>query len=605
MPAVPLAQARSPTAEKMAQAYDFALDKIGLDYHSFPVWSEYVAFLKAAEAVGSYAENQKISAIRKVYQRGVVTPMNNVEILWKDYMTFENSINPIIAEKMSMEYTRDHINAKRVAREMENEIRGLNRNFPSVPPTGSPEEQKQISAWKKYIAWEKGNPLRTEDMSLWTRRVTYAFEQCLLCLGHHPDVWHEYAVFLQEAAQLMTDKGDVNGAKLISDDIATVFERATQGPMRRCMLIYFAYADFEETRMSNEKVHKIYSSLIDVEDIDPTLGYIQYMKFARRAEGIQSARKVFKKAREDKRSRHHMYVSAALTEYYCSKNKEVAFKVFELGLKKFGDSTQYILCYIDYLSHLNEDNNTRVLFERVLSSGMLDELSSVEVWNRFMEFECNIGDLTSIVKVEKRRTAILHQLREYEGKETALLVDRYRFLDLYPCSRQELRAIGYQPRFSTTSSAAAVGSGAADCVPGDDEKKLPRPDFAQMVPYKPKQYWVPGEHPIPGGGFPLPPAAYALCQMMPPPRCFHGPFVGVDALLAIFEKLELPDSAPEPGGANGQSASQFEMAKSIHWIVDRDSDKRVRKRANDSDDDDMQAPPANDIYRQRQQKRVK
>ena len=77
------------------------------------------------------------------------------------------------------------------------------------------------------------------------------------------------------------------------------------------------------------------------------------MKFARRAEGIQSARKVFKKAREDKRSRHHVFVAAALMEYYCSKNKEVAFKVFELGLKKFGDNTQYILSYIDYLSHLN------------------------------------------------------------------------------------------------------------------------------------------------------------------------------------------------------------------------------------------------------------
>ena len=70
--------------------------------------------------------------------------MNHVEILWKDYMIFENGINPIIAEKMSMEHTRDHINAKRVAREMENEIRGFNRNYPSVPPTGSPEELKQV-----------------------------------------------------------------------------------------------------------------------------------------------------------------------------------------------------------------------------------------------------------------------------------------------------------------------------------------------------------------------------------------------------------------------------------------------------------------------------
>lgn len=91
----------------------------------------------------------------------------------------------------------------------------------------------------------------------------------------------------------------------------------------------------------------------------------------------------------------------------------MAFKIFELGLKKYGDIPEYILAYIDYLSHLNgtspvntppksltgffdyprrdgtlkclnfafllpptEDNNTRVLFERVLTSGSLSQEKS-------------------------------------------------------------------------------------------------------------------------------------------------------------------------------------------------------------------------------------
>jgi cleavage stimulation factor subunit 3 len=77
------------------------------------------------------------------------------------------------------------------------------------------------------------------------------------------------------------------------------------------------------------------------------------MKFARRAEGIKSARTVFKRAREDVRSRFHVFVAAALMEYYCSKDKNIAFRIFELGLKKFSDNPEYILCYVDYLSHLN------------------------------------------------------------------------------------------------------------------------------------------------------------------------------------------------------------------------------------------------------------
>ena len=116
--------------------------------------------------------------------------------------------------------------------------------------------------------------------------------------------------------------------------------------------------------------------------------------------GIKAGRAVFKKAREDTRSKHHVFVAAALMEYYCSKDKQVgrtfygvfvtmciifcsddilifspfrssqvAFKIFELGLKKYSDNAEFILSYIDYLSHLNEENNTRVLFEKVLSSG--------------------------------------------------------------------------------------------------------------------------------------------------------------------------------------------------------------------------------------------
>lgn len=51
-----------------------------------------------------------------------------------------------------------------------------------------------------------------------------------------------------------------------------------------------------------------------------------------------------------------------------------------------------------------------MLFERVLSSGGLTPQLSVEVWNKFLEFESNVGDLSSIVKVERRRSAILENV---------------------------------------------------------------------------------------------------------------------------------------------------------------------------------------------------
>ena len=58
-------------------------------------------------------------------------------------------------------------------------------------------------------------------------------------------------------------------------------------------------------------------------------------------------------AREDNRSSWHVYVAAALMEYYCTKDRKIAANVFELGFKKFKDNEDYILAYIDYLSHQN------------------------------------------------------------------------------------------------------------------------------------------------------------------------------------------------------------------------------------------------------------
>lgn len=46
----------------------------------------------------------------------------------------------------------------------------------------------------------------------------------------------------------------------------------------------------------------------------------------------------------------------------------ISCKIFELGLKRFLHEAPFILAYIDFLGHLNEENNIRVLFERVLSS---------------------------------------------------------------------------------------------------------------------------------------------------------------------------------------------------------------------------------------------
>lgn len=35
----------------------------------------------------------------------------------------------------------------------------------------------------------------------------FAYEQCLLCLGHHPDIWYEAASYLDHASKILVEKG--------------------------------------------------------------------------------------------------------------------------------------------------------------------------------------------------------------------------------------------------------------------------------------------------------------------------------------------------------------------------------------------------------------
>lgn len=60
---------------------------------------------------------------------------------------------------------------------------------------------------------------------------------------------------------------------------------------------------------------------------------------------------------------------------------------------------------------------------------------------------------------------------------------------------------------------------------------------------------------------------------------------------------------------NGGDVRLFDMAKSVHWIVEDGGvggiKRRKRRGFDGSDDEDLPMPPSNDIYRQRQQKRVK
>ncbi|MCO5608015.1 hypothetical protein L7F22_062218 [Adiantum nelumboides] len=416
--------------DETKKAFDFMLGHIGMDIGAGAVWMEYIAFLKATPASLPQEESQRMTAVRKAYQRAVLVPIHLVEQLWKDYENFENSVSRTLAKSLLAEYQPKHFSARAVYRERKKLCERIDSSMLAVPPTGSVKEEQQCSAWKQLLAFEKGNPQMLDPTSL-TKRVAFTFEQCLMYLYHYPEIWCDYASWHAQ-----------NG----SPETATVvFQRALKALPDKTLL-HYAFAEFEETRGNIQEAKKIYKNLVKNTATASSLAHIQFIRFVQRMEGTESALKALVEARKSPLCTYHVYVASAMMVLCIEKDQKIARDIFEMGLKKYIHEPAYVLEYADFLCRLNDDQNVRALFERALS--VLPPEESVEVWNRFVLFEQTYGDLSSMLKVQQRRKDALMQFGD-EGAasiEHSLqqLISRYRYLDLWPCSAQDLDHLARQ-----------------------------------------------------------------------------------------------------------------------------------------------------------------
>lgn len=88
-----------------------------------------------------------------------------------------------------------------------------------------------------------------------------------------------------------------------------------------------------------------------------TVVWIMYLRFARRAEGIKSARGIFGKARKSAQLTWHIFEASAMMEYHSSKDSALAIRIFELGLKRFPEEPDFVTKYLQFLININDDNS--------------------------------------------------------------------------------------------------------------------------------------------------------------------------------------------------------------------------------------------------------
>ncbi|CAN1754343.1 Cleavage stimulation factor subunit 77 [Linum perenne] len=123
--------------EETRKAFDFMLSHVGSDIASGPLWLEYITFLKSLPGQQPQEESQRMTALRKIYQRAIVTPIHHVEQLWREYEIFENSVNRQLAKGLISEYQSKYNSARAVYRERKKYVDEIDWNMLAVPPTGS------------------------------------------------------------------------------------------------------------------------------------------------------------------------------------------------------------------------------------------------------------------------------------------------------------------------------------------------------------------------------------------------------------------------------------------------------------------------------------
>jgi hypothetical protein len=68
-------------------------------------------------------------------------------------------------------------------------------------------------------------------------------------------------------------------------------------------------------------------------------------------------RLIFKRARSSNYTTYHVVVASAWLEYFCYKETDIASRIFSVFAAKYGTEPGFVLQYVDYLEHLNDDNS--------------------------------------------------------------------------------------------------------------------------------------------------------------------------------------------------------------------------------------------------------
>ncbi|KAL3493807.1 hypothetical protein BJX62DRAFT_199555 [Aspergillus germanicus] len=250
----------------ISSAYDLAIKHIGMDKDSGSIWTDYIQFIRSgpgAAGGSGWQDQQKMDLLRKAYQRAICVPMQALNTLWKEYDQFEMGLNKLTGRKFLQEHSPAYMTARSSFVEIQNITRDLNRTtFPRLPPVpgseGDTEFLQQAEIWKRWLSWEKGDPLvlKEEDLVAYKTRVVYVYKQALMALRFLPEIWFEAAEFCflndmeAEGTEFLK-----NGAEANPESCLLAFKRADR--------LEITSESEQDSAKRGAKVREPYDKLLD------------------------------------------------------------------------------------------------------------------------------------------------------------------------------------------------------------------------------------------------------------------------------------------------------------------------------------------------------
>uniref|UniRef100_A0A7S2R7B3 Suppressor of forked domain-containing protein n=1 Tax=Mucochytrium quahogii TaxID=96639 RepID=A0A7S2R7B3_9STRA len=392
--------------KKVEEGYEYALKSIGYAFDAGLIWKDYIAFIRTAVCDSQYDVGNKALAIKGAFSRAIKTPVRNLEELYKGL-----EATGVVAPEVQQEYMK----AKTLYDERLKRLNEVKIDYLPEPCANSEADASRLMKWRAVIDYEKKNPERVTEAEL-KQRVRYVYRRALSSLYFFPEMWYEYSLY-----ELRTD--DVVSAK-------TILEQALVA-IPDSLLLNFAVADSHELQGRIDLARAVYGRM---EKLHPSsIAFIQSMQFERRVSGIMGARAVFRRARQCNKCDSSIFTAAANIEFHCNKDPRVARNVYELGMKRFSSDISFVLHYIRFLEHLNNDNDLIEVYERVLTH--LDVKVAFLIWERYREFFARFitggGQLKRVVAIEKRmREAFPHRKTQLTGFTG--IIHRYAYLGQYP-----------------------------------------------------------------------------------------------------------------------------------------------------------------------------